>query len=315
LLKKSSQSTKPSKIRENVADLDCLKDIFDELQPVIKSINLSPETIQYYGRVVVKSQVFQLSRREDKKYLYLLAFVIHQYYRLNDLLSDVVLQSVQGAVNAASREHKEKTFRDRVTKQLALKRLLRKLNSHLGKIKEIGRVIAANDLSDTKKVQSIKSLLESQDERRQIEVQMRAMEHEANRIIKDDDYYDILNSKSLRLQNRVSPIIKALDFDECESADEIIQAIEYFKLSDGNIDSKAPLNFLGGDERKLVFDSKGRLRDAERNKAGKYKRKLQRRLKKLCKTPFLDKDAENFRDRLSDPKREYKRLFVFLDYP
>jgi hypothetical protein len=55
--------------------------------------------------------------------------------------------------------------------------------------------------------------------------------------------------------------------------------------------------------------------DAERNKAGKYKRKLQRRLKKLCKTPFLDKDAENFRDRLSDPKPEYKRLFVFLDYP
>ncbi len=224
LLKKSSQSTKPSKIRENVADLDCLKDIFDELGPVINSINLSPETIQYYGRVVVKSQVFQLSRREDKKYLYLLAFVIHQYYRLNDLLSDAVLQSVQGAVNAASREHKEQTFRDRITKQLALKKLLRKLNSHLAKIKEIERIIAADDLSDTKKVQSIKSLLESQDERKQIEEQMRAMEHEANRIIKDNDYYDILNSKSLRLQNRVSPIVKALEFDESESADEIIQA-------------------------------------------------------------------------------------------
>ncbi len=55
--------------------------------------------------------------------------------------------------------------------------------------------------------------------------------------------------------------------------------------------------------------------NTERNNAGKYKRKLQRRLKKLCKTPFSDKDAENLRDRLSDPKREYNRLFVFLDYP
>lgn len=260
LLKKSSQSTKPSKIRENVTDLDCLKDIFDDLQPVINSIDLSPETIQYYGRIVVKSQVFQLIRRDDKKYLYLLAFVIHQYYRLNDLLGDAILQCVQAAVNAASREHKEQTFRDRITKQLALKKLLRKLNSHLAKIKEIERIIAADDLSDTKKVKSIKSLLESQDEREQIEEQMRTMEQEANRIIKNNDYYDILNSKSLRLQNRVSPIIKALEFDTCESTNVIIRAIEYFKQRDGNIDSNAPLDFLDSDERKLVFDSEGKLR-------------------------------------------------------
>jgi len=89
---------------------------------------------------------------------------------------------------------------------------------------------------------------------------MRTMEQEANRIIKNNDYYDILNSKSLRLQNRVSPIVKALEFDTCESADVIIRAIEYFKQRDGNIDSNAPLDFLDSDERKLVFDSEGKLR-------------------------------------------------------
>ena len=86
------------------------------------------------------------------------------------------------------------------------------------------------------------------------------MEQEANRIIKDNDYYDILNSKSLRLQNRVSPIVKALEFDTCESTDVIIRAIEYFKQRDGNIDSNAPLDFFDSDERKLVFDSEGKLR-------------------------------------------------------
>ena len=54
---------------------------------------------------------------------------------------------------------------------------------------------------------------------------------------------------------------------------------------------------------------------AERAKAGKYKRKLQRRLKRICKAPLSDKNAENFRDRLSNAGREYHRLFVFLDYP
>jgi transposase len=54
--------------------------------------------------------------------------------------------------------------------------------------------------------------------------------------------------------------------------------------------------------------------DARKN-AGKYKHQLQRRLKKICKIPLSDKNAENFRNRLLDTKREYKRLFVFLDYP
>jgi transposase len=53
----------------------------------------------------------------------------------------------------------------------------------------------------------------------------------------------------------------------------------------------------------------------ERNNAVKYKQKFQRRLKKLCKTPLSDTNAENFRNRLIDPKREYHRLFVFLDHP
>ena len=260
LLKKNSQSTRPSKIRENVTDLNCLKEIFDDLQPVINSINLSPETIQYYGRLVIKSQVFQLIRRDDKKHLYLLAFVIHQYYQLNDLLGDVILQSAQSAVNTATREHKEQTFRDRIAKQHALKELLRKLNSHLVKIKEIERIIATDDLSDTEKVQAIKTLLENRDERKQIKEQMRVMEQEANHIIKDNDYYDILQGKSLKLQNRVSPIIKALEFDTSNSTNEIIQAIEYFKQKDGNIDLKAPLYFLDSDERKLVFDSEGKLK-------------------------------------------------------
>ena len=54
---------------------------------------------------------------------------------------------------------------------------------------------------------------------------------------------------------------------------------------------------------------------AERAKAGKYKRKLQRRLKRICKAPLSDKNAQNFKDRLSNAGREYNRLFVFLDYP
>jgi hypothetical protein len=54
-----------------------------------------------------------------------------------------------------------KTDVDFVAKAFGFKKLLQKLNSHLEKIKEIGRIIAADDLSDTKKVQSITSPIPS----------------------------------------------------------------------------------------------------------------------------------------------------------
>ena len=260
LLKKSSQSTRPSKIRGNVADLDCLKEIFNDLYPVVKTLELSPETIQYYARVVVKSQVFQLIRRDDKKYLYLLAFVTHQYYRLNDFLGDAILQCVQSASNSAAREHKEQVFKDRIAKQHALKGLLRKLSSHLAQIEEVVRIINADSLSDKEKVQSIKSVLESQDERKLIEEQIHAMEREANRVIKDEDFYEILGGKSLKLQNRVSPILKAIEFDTGSSVPVIIHAIDYFKQKDGQIDSNAPLDFLESDERKSALKHDGKLK-------------------------------------------------------
>lgn len=49
LLKKINHSTKPSRIKENVNDLQCLREIFLKLELIIKSLNLSPEVIQYFS--------------------------------------------------------------------------------------------------------------------------------------------------------------------------------------------------------------------------------------------------------------------------
>jgi hypothetical protein len=51
--------------------------------------------------------------------------------------------------------------------------------------------------------------------------------------LSEDNYYLILAAKSVRLQNRVSPILKAVTFLAEPSARELRLAIEYFKLKDG----------------------------------------------------------------------------------
>ena len=110
LLKTSNQSLRPMKIKENVEDLDCLKSLFEKVSPLVKQLHLSPETIKYYAQIVIKSQVFQISQREDNRYLLLIAFVIHQYYQLNDNLIDAMIQSTQSAKNKAVKENKENFY-------------------------------------------------------------------------------------------------------------------------------------------------------------------------------------------------------------
>jgi hypothetical protein len=69
LMKKLSQSTKPSKIKERVADLDLAKGLYHQLNRVLQAIALKPQGIRYYACLRLLSRAglvrFQLSRDHD----------------------------------------------------------------------------------------------------------------------------------------------------------------------------------------------------------------------------------------------------------
>jgi TnpA family transposase len=260
LLKKNSQSTRPSKIRENIIDLQCLRELFVNLQPAIQALDLSPEIVQYYAQVVIKSQIFQIARRDSSKYLYLISFVIYQYFRLNDLLVDTLIQSVQSAINTALRDHKEEFYKKRHYKHQNIKQLSENVSNHLNILYKINEIIRDNNLSDKEKVDTIRSLLNEEEDRENIKEQLESLEKDSNRVIKDNDYYDVLELKSLKLQNRASPIIKELEFDNETSNAALIKAINYFKKKEGSLGFDAPIEFLDGDQSKVIFDESGKLR-------------------------------------------------------
>jgi hypothetical protein len=102
LLKKFYQSTRPMKVKANTEDLATLSNLFHRLETVINAINLSDEGIRYYARFVLQSRTNQmLQKSEQDKYLYIIAFIINQYYKLQDRLLDTLTQVVQHAVNKA----------------------------------------------------------------------------------------------------------------------------------------------------------------------------------------------------------------------
>src|SRR5205807_2182249 len=63
LLKKFSQSTRPSKIKRNVDYLLQLKSMYHLVEPVLLKLDLNHTGINYYANSVIKSQVFQIAKK------------------------------------------------------------------------------------------------------------------------------------------------------------------------------------------------------------------------------------------------------------
>ena len=257
LMKKLSQSTKPSKVKERASDLALVEILYQSLKPILDELSLNQDGIQYYAHSVIKSEIFQLTRREEKdRYLHLLAFIANQYYRLQDNLVDVLLSSLQSFQNGALREHKEQCYARRELRNASLKALVVCLDMGLVETLATIAILTEDDaLPDSEKVQRIRALLSTQEAKRLLEKDNLAGLKEALvNELGDDDYYAILAAKSIRIQNRVSPILKALTFVGEPCARELQTAIDYFKNKDGIIDKAAPVGFLSPDERKAVTD-------------------------------------------------------------
>jgi hypothetical protein len=262
LLKKTNQSTKPSKIKENIKDLQSLEGLFKDINPVISSLDLSSELIQYYAQVVIKSQIFQTSRREERKYLLLISFVAYQYYRLNDVLIDILMQSIQSTFNTTEREHKDYFYSQRKERSKQFNAFSQKITDHLSTVEQAKIILEDQLLSSDAKVETLQMLFSEEIDGASVEIQdqLSQLGAEANRITKNTDYYDLLESNSVKLQNRVSEIVKNIHFDSQTSNALLIQAIEYYKQKDGNLDDKAPVDFLDVKEQKILTDSNGKFR-------------------------------------------------------
>jgi hypothetical protein len=75
LLKRISQSTKPSKIKGTLEDWQTLHTLYEHLEPLIQTLDLTHDGVQYYAYSVIKSEIFQVVRRaEEDRYLHLLCW-------------------------------------------------------------------------------------------------------------------------------------------------------------------------------------------------------------------------------------------------
>ncbi len=262
LLKKFSHSITPSKIKANIQDLLTLKEIFRCVEDIFKSLNLTYEGVRYYAYSVIKSEIFQVSRRGDEdRYLHLIAFIVHQFFKLNDLLIDTFLQAVQNSFNNSTRQYKELYYEQRKEKNESIKRFVEHLDKNTSTITTVKEIVNNPALSDTEKIKRIQTLL-SENEQKQAEVEedISLFREESEKAGKDADFYSVVEAKSIKLQNRVSEIVKNIEFDTDTSSKGLKEAMCFFKKKEGTVDKNAPIDFLEDNEQNVIFNEDGKFR-------------------------------------------------------
>jgi|SaaInlStandDraft_4_1057021.scaffolds.fasta_scaffold05891_3 TnpA family transposase len=251
LLKKRSQSTKPSKVRERVDDLFYLKTLYEPIEHLLSLLQLGQEGIRYYANSVIKSDIFHLARRSDEdRYVHVIAFIAHQYYRLQDNLADVLLTVVQSYQNTAAREHRDACYAQHKHRDQSLKSLLEVLDDQVFRaLSDIRAVLSDRAITDAEKIAHIDQLVGDQAPALERSAALKASLEEG---MEDGPYFEILESRSVRLQNRISPIVKVLNFQTESGVSALMEAILYFKDKDGNITASAPVEFLDAEQHAAV---------------------------------------------------------------
>lgn len=257
LLKKLSQSTKPTKIKEAISDFEVLSEIHDQLRDILSKLNLGTAGIRYFSGSVLRSEVFQIQRRDQNdRYIHATAFVAHQFYRCQDNMVDLWLSVMAGFKSAATREHQEKLVQDRQDQQRRIEIIVDGLEvSVFGVLRGIDSVMEAANLSDTEKVTATKALLDQRKTR-----DFDQLKDDLENTAKDAGWNDILEVRSLRLQNRLSSVLRALTFMQSKRATTLLDAIYHFK-NDGELSvTRAPVKFLDAAQKLAVIRADGTFR-------------------------------------------------------
>ena len=257
LLKKLSQSTSPSRIKEAVADFEVLSELHDRLDAVLSILDLGTAGIRYFAGSVLRSEIFQMQRRErNDRHLHAAAFVAHQFYRCQDNMIDLWLSVMASFKSAAARDYQEALVQERKDQQRQIGIVIEGLEiSVFGVLRDIRSVMAAANLSDAEKITATQALLDQgkTDDFDRLKDDLAATTSEAG-------WHDILEARSVKLQNRLSPLLRALTFMPSSRAAALLEAVEHFR-NDGDLTANhAPIGFLDAEQRAAVMRGDGSFR-------------------------------------------------------
>jgi len=255
-LKAINRSVKPGDIQKSVDAFELIQALYLKLIPLMERLNLTEQAVEYFATWVKKAQTFQLNSFSDpKKYLYMLAYIKHQFYLRDDTLIDMFQVSVSSHQSGICNGLKKMDREEQAQRNSAIKTISSSNKELTNFADQVIEVVTQAPMKDNKKLKELEEIvdqhLRSYDEKKQAHI--RKMDAYLEKVSGTDRFFDLKESLSLKLQHRVSNILKVLEFSNRSSSLDVLKAIEHFKVSDGNIGQNPPLEFLNPSEHEAVL--------------------------------------------------------------
>lgn len=256
-LKTINQSLKPRELSQSVALTKKIAEHYTLLEPVINTLSLTDQAIEYYATWVQKARTNQLTDLADryKSYLHLLAYFKHQYFSRQDALMAAFLKCVGQSLTTTRNRLNKQEIDSRNTRNQAIKAITKNNRSHRELLADIRTVSHLSQATANEKYYKIESLLrEFDDQQNESDTNILiALENQLIAQAGNDSLYKTMEKLSRALQLRVGPILKVLAFNEKESEPRLLEAINHYQHTDGKVTESAPMSFLKPNELDFVI--------------------------------------------------------------
>jgi TnpA family transposase len=257
LLKRINQSIRPMDIKSSVEEFNIFYEYFSGFKDPIEALNLSDQATEYFGTWVQKARTYQIIDfvEKNKTALYLLSYIKNRLYLRNDFLLDTFLKVVQSTVSRAHKNINEIEKATRTERNQAIKKLSKHQQEAHNSMLSIKDALNSS-MNDQEKLKNIKDITDAYSvDKEDLDLLTKSLEKTSN----THALYDALESLSIRLQRKLTPILKILKFNPANSDAEILKALSHFVSTDGNVGNNPPMSFISADLKPVLY-KKNKLR-------------------------------------------------------
>lgn len=258
-VKSIDQSLKTTSLNENAEKIKLLGSLFYPYVSVLEKMKLNDQAIDYYANWVIKARTSQIRQMKDdrKKCLYLLAFIKMQFCLRQDAAAQAFIKEVRSKLNAAKNMLLEKSLEQRRKDFDAIKGAVDLQKQFPIFCQSLLGIVEDSTMSDQQKLQRIRNqlitVIGQQDD--EFDKRTKRLDSMVERESKEALRYELLEQVSRKLQLKLTPLIKVMEFDYEFTRPSLKLAIEAFKT-----DSGFPTGFLTKKEKAVIYQGENKLR-------------------------------------------------------
>lgn len=254
-----NQSERSNTVNDSVKTYNMLKSLNNNFETIQKALNLPPDAIMYHAIWVEKSKLFQLKQftSKYKTYLYLISYISHELHKRTDFMIELIMKSVRSIVGKSIKAAELRAINDSKLNTKIISQLCDVTISSAEIIKQISEIVGSTELDNSAKVKMIECLVAKHGK---VESKISAEDYKqvesyANHNVKDKYYFQALTKNSLKLQRKITKVIKCLDLSH-DRGSNLCVALDYF-LSEERIGDDAPVDFLSNNEKRYLHKENG----------------------------------------------------------